>query len=85
VRTLAAQHGARLCENVLDDPLTGFNYWLEWQYSPFRYKKAQKTSADMGKSHLRFDFSHSLALDLTPHCGPTIVTILKAGVARLRS
>jgi hypothetical protein len=25
LKRVAAQHGARLCENVLDDPLTGSN------------------------------------------------------------
>jgi len=28
----------------------------------------------------RFDFSHSLALELTPQSGPKIVAILKVGI-----
>jgi hypothetical protein len=51
---------AILCENVLDDPLTGSSNWLGWLHSPFRYKKAWKKCSRMGMWPHRFDFSHSL-------------------------
>jgi hypothetical protein len=39
----------------------------------------------MDMSPHRFDFSHSLALELTPQSGPKIAPILMVGINRLHS
>jgi len=39
LQSVAAQHGARLCENVLGDPLTDSKRSFGWPFSPFEHKK----------------------------------------------
>src|SRR5262245_1854685 len=52
---------ARLCENVLGDPLTDPKRSFGWSLSPFEHKKGRKNCSRMDLWPHRFDFSHSLA------------------------
>jgi len=59
------QQRARLCENVLGDPLTDSKRSFGWSFSPFEHKKGWKNCSRMDLWPHRFDFSHSLALKPT--------------------